>query len=104
MAARVPVDVHGADLGADEVVGATGAKVCELLRLLRVDELEDVGRVGETADPALLAADGAADVREDVERNGSAVFTRLMDGSAECGRAFFGGVALDELADLVDDG
>ena len=57
VACGVPVDEHRADLGADEVVGAAGAEVRELLRLRGVDEVEHVGRVGEAADPALLAAD-----------------------------------------------
>src|SRR6202044_3015301 len=58
----IPVDVHGADLGADEVVGTAGAEVRELLRLLGVGELEHVWSVGKAADPALLAADRAAQV------------------------------------------
>ncbi len=41
----VPVDEQRADLGADEVVRAAGAEVCELLSLGGVNELENLRRV-----------------------------------------------------------
>ena len=62
IAGGIPLDEHGADLGADEVVGAAGAEVRELLRrCCELTKLEDVGSIGEAADPALLAGDGAAE-------------------------------------------
>ena len=43
--ARRPGHKERTNLGADEVVGATGAQKGQLLRVRRVDELQHVGRV-----------------------------------------------------------
>ena len=55
-----PGNEHGADLGADEVIGATGSEKSEIFGLLGVDKLEHVGRVGEAGDDAAMCADVAA--------------------------------------------
>ncbi|MGC3992448.1 MAG: hypothetical protein QM796_22660 [Chthoniobacteraceae bacterium] len=64
-ALRVPIDVEGLDLGAEEVVGAAGAELGEAGGVLRVDEAEDLLVVLHGADEALELADLAAEPGED---------------------------------------
>jgi len=76
----------------------------ELLRLIGVDELENVGRVTERANPALLPANSTPDSREYFEREIGTIVAGLMQCAAERFHSFSGRMPLDELSNLVDDG
>ena len=56
-----------ANLGADEVVRATGAEVGEIFCVRGVDELEHVWRVAEAGDPAVLRTDAAAEIGRNLD-------------------------------------
>src|SRR6185312_10225595 len=76
----------------------------ELLRLRGVHELHHVGCISEAADPALFAADGAANAGKDIESDGGAIVAGLVHGAAKSRLAFGFIVLLDELTDLINDG
>jgi hypothetical protein len=99
----VPVHEERADLGADEVVRATGAEVRELLGRLRVDEVEHVGRVGKAADHALLRRDAAADDGHQFQRDSLALGVGADLRAAEADSLLLR-MLLRELAELIDDG
>ena len=69
-----------------------------------VDELEDVWGVGKAGDPAVPGADATAQAGSDLDGEPGAGGAGGDDFAAEADGSFFRGVALDELADLVDDG
>ena len=101
----VPGNEQRADLGADEVIGATGAEEGELLGVGRVDELEHIGASVKLRDPALLRADCAAQEGADLDGERCARSARAGTGFAAEARVALGdSVAMNELADLVDDG
>ena len=56
----VPVDVEGLDFGAQEMIRAAGAELCEAWGVLAVDEAEDGLVVLDCADEAAVLADLAA--------------------------------------------
>ena len=99
-----PGNKERADLGADEVVRATGAEEGEVFGLGRVDKLKHVGRVGEARDPAIAGADAAAEGGSDLDGQLATFGAGGKEFAAEAGGAFGPGVDLDELADVVDDG
>ena len=101
---RCPGHEERANLGADKVIGATGAQERKILGVLRVDKLEHVGRIAEAGDPPVLGAHLAAKIRCDLNGKLLAIAAGWHNFPAEPGRAFLNSVAMNELPDLVDDG
>ena len=67
------------------MVRATGAEEGEVLCVGGVDELEDVGGVGEAGDPAILRADAAAQIGRDLDGEFAAVFAAGDGFAAKAG-------------------
>ena len=78
---RVPLDEHWADLGADEVIRAARSQMRQFLRALGVHEVENLGSVRETRNPALLARHRTAQEWHHHGRDLRAILTRLGFGS-----------------------
>ena len=74
--AGCPGNKERANLGSDEVVGATGAEIGEIFCVGRVDELEHVRTIGKARDPAALGADASAQEGRDLDGEVAAIATR----------------------------
>src|SRR6516165_2642785 len=93
-----------ADLGADEVIGATRAEVGQFSRVGRVDELQNIIGVAEACDPAILRAHTPAEVGDDFRCEMLALRARGDGFTSKANGAFRFAVTGDKLADLIDDG
>src|SRR5882724_1063898 len=60
---RVPLHKERPDFRPDEMIWAAGAQMRQLRGGMRIDELQDLGNIGETANHALLVGDMAPQKR-----------------------------------------
>ena len=100
----IPLHQQRTNLGADEMIRATGAEIGEPRSRMRVNKVQHFGDIREVADHALLGRDATA--QEGHQLVGNLLpfpvwsVPHAAKGLAVSPRA----MALDELADLVDDG
>src|SRR6202044_184218 len=69
---RIPIDIEGLDLGAQEMVGAGGAQPSQAGRVVAVDESERGFVVLPGADKALPPADASAQPGEQLREERAA--------------------------------
>src|SRR3974390_920693 len=98
-----PGDKQRTDLGANEVVGAACAQESKIARVGGVDELQHVGRVGKAGDEAALGTEAAAQEGGDGDGQVAAIGARGNGFATETHLAFSLRVAVDELAEAIDD-
>ncbi len=94
----------GPNLGADEVVRATGAEVGQFFSMGGIHKLEHIGRVAEARNPTVLRAHAPAQIGCDLDCQRLPVSARGHGFTAEARRSLGFTVTRDELPDLIDDG
>src|SRR5882672_6341600 len=93
---RVPVHKHRPDFRPDEMIWAAGAQMRQLRRGMRIDELQDLGNIGETANHALLAGDMATQKRHKFGSNRPPLLVWLVLCAPKWSSTLPGSIALDE--------
>src|SRR6266851_3517857 len=92
---RVPVHKQRPDFGPDEVIWAAGAQMRQLHGGMRIDELQDLGNIGETANHALLVGDMAPQKRHKFGSNRLPLLVWLVPRATKRSNALPGSIALD---------